>query len=69
MKDKETILIASHGTIDGIVSCINRYYFGTEEKSWSINVDTLDVIRPDGSVNTGSVVKKKGKRYRFELIK
>ena len=69
MPMRDTDLLASSGTLEGITKCINTYYFGTTANPWRVDPDTLKVIRPGGSVCEGVVVRKKGNRYRFEMVK
>lgn len=64
-----TGLICSIGTLEGIEKCINRYFYANPERPWRVDPETLEVIKPDGSVCAGVIVRKKGRRYRFERVK
>ncbi len=67
MRDPD--LLASSGTLEGITKCINNFYCGTADRKWRVDPETLKVIKPDGSVCAGVLVRKKGRRYRFERVK
>ena len=67
MRDPD--LLASSGTLEGITKCINRSFYANPERPWRVAPETLEVIKPDGSVSSSFIVRKKGRRYRFELVK
>lgn len=69
MPMRDPYLLASSGTLEGITKCINNFYCGTTVNPWRVDPETLEVIRPDGSVCEGVIVRKKGRRYRFERVK
>ena len=62
-------LLASSGTLEGITKCINNYYCGIAGREWRVDPETLKVLNPDGFVNPRVIVRKKGRRYRFESVR
>ncbi len=48
-----------------MVPVLERFYLSP---GWTIDPETLVINAPDGHVPTGVVVRKSGKRYRFELV-
>lgn len=69
MPMRDSDLLASSGSLDGITKCINNYYCGTTGRQWRVDPETLGVLDPDGVVNPRVIVRKKGRRYRFERVK
>lgn len=62
----QTTLLASAGTIDGILAQVNAFYFS---RNWEIDPSTLALYNPKiGKGAEGVRVVKKGKRYRFEML-
>jgi hypothetical protein len=61
---QEWILLASSGTLEGILGSVKRF-FGGEEKPF----DGEKLYRQNGEVmNDFRIVQKRG-RYRFEMVK
>ncbi len=58
-------LLASAPSVAAMVPVLERFYLSP---GWTIDPETLVINAPDGHVPTGVVVRKSGKRYRFELV-
>lgn len=64
-------LLASAGTVKGITDSIIKFYAGTEFeiKPRENNENIFNVVRlSDNKLATGVIVRKKGQRYRFEMV-
>ncbi len=63
---RQTHLLASSGTLDGIEKLINNYYFSA---NYVVDEMTLSIRNEKtGKVPEGVRVVKKGRRYRFEML-
>lgn len=65
----ETVLLASAPSVEAIEQCVSRFYGG--EWVW-INPETLEIVKNrkgEPWTPTGVRIVRKGKRYRFEMVK
>ncbi len=64
--EQRTTLLASSGTLKGIVKLINEFYFSD---SYVVDTATLAVRNMNtGKTPEGVRVVKKGRQYRFEVL-
>lgn len=62
----ETQLIASSSTLEGVLRMIQDYYYNPKIELRQVPDTELYLVIKDGKA-LSSIVRKKGKRFRFEL--
>lgn len=65
---RSAILIASAGSLDGILKAINRYYYSSNARLEHVPDTAIWQVYTGKGLCSGTRVRQVGKRFRFESI-